>query len=253
VERWTRSMIRRRWAVVAAWVAVLGVSLVATAGLSDLLTNRFTLPGTDTHRAEKILEDHFGQKTTGSFTIVARGEPGSAEELLGPMEEAAARASAELPTSQVVVVQALSDKVVSAQIVSNLAPADAKGHTDEMRAAVGELPGADVYVSGQAAIEHDLDPVFSEDLKVGELYIAVPIALLILIFVFGTLAFLVPFVFAAAAIPTTLAIIWIFANVMELTTYLQNLVMLIGFGIAIDYSLLVVYRYREESARARSK
>jgi RND superfamily putative drug exporter len=246
-------MIRRRWAVVAAWVAVLGVSLVATAGLSDLLTNRFTLPGTDTHRAEKILEDHFGQKTTGSFTIVARGEPGSAEELLGPMEEAAARASAELPTSQVVVVQALSDKVVSAQIVSNLAPADAKGHTDEMRAAVGELPGADVYVSGQAAIEHDLDPVFSEDLKVGELYIAVPIALLILIFVFGTLAFLVPFVFAAAAIPTTLAIIWVFANVMELTTYLQNLVMLIGFGIAIDYSLLVVYRYREELARARSK
>ena len=40
-------------------------------------------------------------------------------------------------------------------------------------------------------------------------------------------------------------VIWIFANFMELTTYLQNLVMLIGFGIAIDYSLLVVYRYRD--------
>jgi RND superfamily putative drug exporter len=40
---------------------------------------------------------------------------------------------------------------------------------------------------------------------------------------------------------------------MELTTYLQNLVMLIGFGIAIDYSLLVVYRYREELGKAASK
>jgi RND superfamily putative drug exporter len=122
-----------------------------------------------------------------------------------------------------------------------------------MRAAAGTIPDAELYVSGQAAIEHDLDPVFADDLKVGELYIAIPIALLILMFVFGTLAFLLPFIFAAAAIPATLGIIWIFANFMELTTYLQNLVMLIGFGIAIDYSLLVLYRYREELRSGKGK
>jgi RND superfamily putative drug exporter len=253
MERWTLRMIRYRWAVAGVWAAIFLVSLAAMAGLSDLLTNRFTLPGTDTHRAETILEDHFGQKSTGSFTIVVRGAPGSAPGLVGPVRAAAARASAELPTSEVASVQPVSDSVVTALLVSRLAPADAKGHTDDMRAAVGEIPGAEAYVSGQAAIEHDLDPVFAHDLKVGELFIAVPIALLILVFVFGTLAFLLPFVFAAAAIPATLAIIWVFANVMELTTYLQNLVMLIGFGIAIDYSLLVVYRYREELARAGSK
>ena len=246
-------MIRYRWAVVAVWAVVLGVSLVAVSGLSELLTNRFTLPGTDTARAERILEEQFGQKTTGSFTIVARGEPGSAQGLLAPVEEAAARAAAELPTSEVASVEVASDRVVTAQIVSNLGPADAKGYTDDMRAAVGEIPRAEVYVSGQAAIEHDLDPVFAEDLKVGEFFIAIPIALLILVFVFGTLAFLLPFLFAGVAIPTTLAIIWIFANFMELTTYLENLVMLIGFGIAIDYSLLVVYRYREELRKGGSK
>jgi RND superfamily putative drug exporter len=246
-------MIRYRWAVVAVWAVVFVVSLAAMSGLADLLTNRFSLPGTDTARAERILEDHFGQKTTGSFTIVARGEPGTAQELVGPVQEAAERASAELPTSEVAAVQPISDSVVTALIVSNLDPADAKGYTDDMREAVGEIPGAEVLVSGQAAIEHDLDPVFAEDLKVGELFIAIPIALLILVFVFGTLAFLLPFIFAAAAIPTTLGIIWVFANFMELTTYLQNLVMLIGFGIAIDYSLLVVYRYREELAKGGSR
>ena len=246
-------MIRYRWAVVAAWSLIFLASLVAMAGLADLLTNRFTLPGTDTHRAERILEDEFGQKTTGSFTIVARGEPGAAPGLVRPVRQAAERASDELPTSQVAGVQPISDSVVTALIVSNLEPADAKGHTDDMRTAVGEIPGAEVFVSGQAAIEHDLDPVFAEDLLVGEVLIAIPIALLILVFVFGTLAFLLPFIFAAAAIPATLGIIWIFANFMELTTYLQNLVMLIGFGIAIDYSLLVVYRYREELAKASSK
>lgn len=253
MDRWTHAMIRYRWAVLGAWVAVVLVSLVAVAGLSDLLTNRFTLPGTETAKAERILEDHFGQKTTGSFTVVVRGEPGSAGRLVPEVRTAAARAADELPTGEVAGVEPVSDAVVSARIVSNLEPADAKGHTGDMRAAAGAIPGAELYVSGQAAIEHDLDPVFAHDLKVGELFIAIPIALLILIFVFGTLAFLLPFLFAAAAIPATLAIIWIFANFMELTTYLQNLVMLIGLGIAIDYSLLVVYRYREELRSGKSK
>jgi putative drug exporter of the RND superfamily len=246
-------MIRHRWAVLVVWAAIVLPSVFAILRLDDLLTNRFTLPGTDTARAERILEDRFGQKTAGSFTIVARGEPGSARALVRPIREAAWRASEQLPTSEVVSVRPVSDSVVTALIVSALAPADAKGYTDDMRAAIGEIPGAEVYVSGQAAIEHDLDPVFAQDLFVGEVLIAIPIALIILVFVFGTLAFLVPFIFAAAAIPTTLGIIWIFANFIELTTYLQNLVMLIGFGIAIDYSLLVVYRYREELQSAGTK
>jgi RND superfamily putative drug exporter len=58
---------------------------------------------------------------------------------------------------------------------------------------------------------------------------------------------------AAAAIPVTLGFIWVFANYMELSTYLTNLVMLIGLGIAIDYSLLMVYRYREEHRSGRSR
>jgi uncharacterized membrane protein YdfJ with MMPL/SSD domain len=250
---WTRRMIRYRWAVVAGWAVLFLVAGAAAAGLSDLLTNRFSLPGTDTARAERILEDEFGQKSTGSFSVVVRGESGSAEALVPQVRAAAERAVEVLPTGQLVGVEAVSGSVVSAQIVSNLEPADAKGHTDDMRAAADDIPGAEVYVSGQAAIEHDLDPVFAEDLKVGELFIAIPIALLILVFVFGTLAFLIPFVFAAASIVVTLGVIWIFANFMELTTYLQNLVMLIGLGIAIDYSLLVVYRFREELRGGMSK
>ena len=63
---------------------------------------------------------------------------------------------------------------------------------------------------------------------------------------------MIPLLFAAVAIPSTLGIIWIFANFLELSTYLQNLVMLIGLGVAVDYSLLIVYRYREELRAGRS-
>ncbi len=249
MESLTRVVLRHRFRVLGAWLAIFVLGVAASSRLSSLLSNRFSLPGTDTARAERILRDHFGQRSTGSFTVVVRTDAEkAAPAYVARTRAAAARAAEKLPTGRLVSVTPLSGRVVSAQIVSRLEPADAKGHTDAMRRAIGAVPGAHVYLTGQAAIEHDLDPVFGSDLAKGEL-IAVPIALLILVFTFGTLSFLLPFVFALVTIPTTLAIVWVFANFMELSTYLQNLVTLIGIGIAFDYSLLVVYRFREELRR----
>src|SRR6187455_508760 len=109
-------MIRYRWWVARIWAALFLVSGYAASGLSDLLTNRFTLPGTDTARADSILEDHFGQKTVGSFSVVVKGAPGSAQELLPVVRERAEAAARELPTGQLAGVQAVSDAVVSATI-----------------------------------------------------------------------------------------------------------------------------------------
>jgi putative drug exporter of the RND superfamily len=251
MERLTRVVLRHRLVVLAGWLVVFAISGWASSQLGDLLTNRFTLPGTDTRRAELILEDRFGQKSTGSFTIVVRSR-GHAAALVPQVRDAGARAAAALPTSRLVSVAPVSEDVVVAQLVSELAPADSKAYTDDMREAIGPISGATVYVTGQAAIEHDLDPVFGEDLVRGEL-IAIPIALVILVFTFGTLAFLIPFAFALVTIPTSLGIVWIFANFLELSTYLENLVSLIGLGIAIDYSLLVVYRFREELRSGASR
>ncbi len=253
MARWARTMIRFRWMVLSIWVVLFLAAGAASSGLADLLTNRFTLPGSDSEDAAIILKDRFGQKPEGSFSVVVKGAPGSADSLVPKTRLAAQRAARELPTGKVIDVRAVSPDVVSATIASELQPADAKGHTGDMRDAAGTIPGAQLWITGQSAVEHDLDPVFSEDLKVGELYIAIPIAMLILIFVFGTLAFLLPLMLALVSIPVTLGIIWVFANFMDLSTYLQNLVMLIGLGIAVDYSLLMVYRYREEHRGGKSR
>jgi uncharacterized membrane protein YdfJ with MMPL/SSD domain len=250
---WARTMIRFRWAVLAAWIVILVAAGAASSGLSELLTNRFVLPGAESEKAGEILEEHFGQKPEGSFSIVVQGGADSASRLVQPTRAAAARAANELPTGKLIEVRPVSDSVVSAGIASELQPADAKSHTDAMREAAGQIPGARLYLTGQSAIESDLEPVQNQDLKVGELYIAIPIALTILVFVFGTLAFLLPFMLATFAIPVTLGLVWIFANFMTLSTYLTNMVALIGLGIAIDYSLLIVYRYREERKAGREK
>ena len=106
-----------------------------------------------------------------------------------------------------------------------------------------------MLVTGDAAVQHDIGSALARALTIGELYLAVPAALLILLLVFGTGSAFLPFLFAAFTIPPALGVAWGLAHVLDLSNYLLNMVMMIGLGIAIDYSLLVVNRYRDERRR----
>ena len=150
-------------------------------------------------------------------------------------------------------LQTAGRNVVFGTIGSPLELTEAKKATAGVREAVGRPAGAEAFVSGTPAIQADLDPIFEEDLLKGEA-IALPIALLVLLAVFGlSFAVLMPFIVAASTITATLGIVWIVAHYMTMAIYVTNLVQLIGLGIAIDYSLLIVYRYREELERGDPK
>ncbi|MBD0330727.1 MAG: MMPL family transporter [Thermoleophilia bacterium] len=248
MTRATAFVLRHRVAVVLTWALLAGAAAVGSRGLGDLLTNRFSLPGTEAERAEAILREAYGERSDGGFTLVLEGRP--ARELLPLARTAARRVADAVPTARVGPVRPVAPDAVAVAVPTLLEPADAKRYTDDARAAAAGTAGARVLVTGIPAVAADLDPVLAADLRRGEL-IAIPIALLILVFVFGTLAFVLPLLFAAAAIPTTLGGVWLLAHRMELSTYVENLVLLIGLGIAVDYSLLVVHRYREERAAGR--
>jgi RND superfamily putative drug exporter len=118
-----------------------------------------------------------------------------------------------------------------------------------VRRSIGEVPGIRTYLTGFPAINHDTNPLYSQDLAHGE-EIAVPIAIVVMMFMFATAgAILVPLVFAAFTILTTLGFVWALAHTITMATYVTNIVSLIGIGIAVDYSMLVVFRFREELAR----
>src|SRR5207249_4455781 len=157
------------------------------------------------------------------------------------------------PTGTATALRVEPGGVVYGSILTRLNLAEAKGYTDDILKRLRAPPGVEAYVSGQPAIQHDLDPIFGKDLRKGEA-IALPIALLVLLAVFGlSLAATIPFLFAAATITGTLGIVFVFAHYMTMATYVTNLVQLIGLGIAIDYSLLIVYRFREELEKGGSK
>ncbi len=254
MERWTRLMLRNRWLVVAAWALILLAGGYASSKLPDLLSNTFTMPGTDSERARTILERHYGDRSDGAFTIVFTVPNAADQAQRARLQASMARAAKQVPSGEARPLVQGSDHVLYGDIVSTLELAKAKGYTNKIRDALPRGDGVTPYVTGQAAIQHDLDPIFNEDLKKGEFLIAVPIALLILLFVFGLSgAVTIPLIFAACTITGTLGVVYGFAHEMTMATYVTNLVQLIGLGIAIDYSLLIVYRFREEVERNGSK
>jgi putative drug exporter of the RND superfamily len=254
MERWTRWMLRYRWVVVAAWLVVLVGGGWSSSRLSALLSNTFTMPGTDSERARTILKDHYGDRSDGAFTIVFRVRDSADPRQRALLQRRTAAAATLVPSGRAQPLVAGGPHVLYGDITSTLDLAKAKGYTDDILAKLPQGGGVRSYVTGQAAIQHDLDPIFDEDLQKGEFQIAIPIALLVLVLVFGlSWSVTIPLLFAACTIEGTLGLVYLFAHHVTMATYVTNLVQLIGLGIAIDYSLLIVYRFREELARGGSK
>jgi putative drug exporter of the RND superfamily len=254
LEHWTRFVLRFRWPIVVGWLVVLLAGGYASSNLSSLLSNTFTMPGTDSERARAILERRYGDRSDGVFTAVFKVSNADDRATQVRLQAAVDRAAKQVPTGRARPLVRGSGHVLYGDIVSTLELAKAKGYTDDVYDVLPHTPEVTSHVTGQAAIQHDLDPIFDEDLKKGELMIALPIAVVVLLLVFGlSFSVTIPLLFAGATIMGTLGAVYLIAHEVTMATYVTNLVQLIGLGIAIDYSLLVVYRFREELARGGSK
>ena len=104
----------------------------------------------------------------------------------------------------------------------------------------------EVLVTGPLPFKQDLDEVLERDLQRGEV-VSIPLALIVLLLVFGSLvAALLPVGVGGLAVAGGMAGVMLLSRVTDVTQYCLNVVSLIGTGVAIDYSLFMVNRFREE-------
>src|SRR4051794_33747701 len=237
--RWTRWVIAHRKRLLVAWLAVVVLAGAASAGLADLLTNRFVIPGAEAEKGFDLLKDKFHQQGDG-YTLVIRPQRGVASATTLRAAQFAADRGAVAARGSAGPIEPAGPNAWFTTISTPLEFKAAADATPKVRKAIGQVPGIRFYVTGGAAIQHDTQPLYNEDVAKGE-SVAIPIALLVLAFMLGTLgAIAIPFVFAISTIPTTLGFVWIFAHFLDMPNQVQNIVSLIGLAIAIDYSMLVV-------------
>jgi RND superfamily putative drug exporter len=244
MANWTKAVIKYRFSVVATWLLLIILGGFAATNLNQHLTTSLTVPNSDSAKAQSILLTQFDENLEGSFTIFYKFKQASDAEIAAYKTQIT-EAVTEIPTARVAQLRAISG-VLFASVTTNFSLTQAAEYTEILRKSLSKKGLAAAMVTGPPAINSDVSPVLDRDLHRGQL-IAIAIALLLLLLVLGlSWAVLLPFIFATAAISLSLALIYLIAQKFLMVLYLPNIVELIGLGLAIDYSLLIIYRFRRE-------
>ncbi len=123
---------------------------------------------------------------------------------------------------------------------------------DDLRSEIAPPAGYSYQLTGYGPITKDSAVQSEKDLQNAE-SVSLPVAALVLILVFASvIAAGMPLLVAGLAIPSSLGLIYIVAQQVEMSVFVLNIATMLGLSLAIDYSLFIVSRYREELRRGRS-
>lgn len=271
-----RAIALRPRVVVAVWVvlAVLGYALAVTGVHGESLFDRLhtgapAVPGSESAAGRAILDE---ADTSGpSLTLVLQGVDASDPAIAGPIASARSQVAAITDVASVVDPLALPDGVdnpaaaplvardghgllMIAQLEPGLSDDAQRAALHDVRDRLEQVPGdlhavapeATGIVGGTTLVVSAITEQVQHDLRTGEA-IALPIALLVMLLVFGGfLAASMPLAGAIASIAGGLAALLALSYWIDLDSSVVNVVTVLGLGLSIDYGLLIVSRFREE-------
>lgn len=258
IARLTRAVAARPRTVLAASLLLLVVLGWLGAGVGGALrSGGSTDPAAESARAQRSLEDDF-RRGGSSLVLTVRSEKPDAAPAAAEYGLAVTDALRRTPAVQS-AVSAWSDPAAAARLTSTdgrigLVVASLAGGTgdapDHARAIVDGLPrppdGVRIEAGGEAMTYLQINEQSGEDLVRAEL-IALPLTFLVLVWAFGGLvAAAVPVVVGIAAIIATSGLLRLVAEATDVSVFALNLITAMSLALAIDYTLLVVSRYREE-------
>jgi RND superfamily putative drug exporter len=248
---------RRGWVLVVGLLAVIAAAVFGADVASKLSNGGFEDPSSDGAKATAILNERFGAGEPNVILLV-RADGAS-------VDDPAVAAAGQNVTERLAEANGVSD-VVSYWSLGSPPPLRAddassalvlgriNGSEDDIRASVdtirNELTFDDgtinVGVSGREAVFAEMGQTIEKDLALAEM-IAFPITLILLIFVFrSVIAALLPLAVGGLAIVGTFFVLEVLAGLTTVSIFALNLTTALGLGLAIDYSLFVISRYREE-------
>jgi RND superfamily putative drug exporter len=261
----TRWVLSHKLIVVIAWVFTMLVGFALSQATTNALSQQFELPGREAYVTNVAIEQIFGNggesnPIVGVVTL-PQGTTVDSPGVRAQLRTAFARVKVSLPGSRVVSYGSAPNRVLVSRdgrttmglvyIPRPQSFTDGAKDIDAVKAALGgtRIAGAPVHVTGQDVLAIGSSGDNGGPSLLAETLLGGVGALLILIFVFRSFMALVPLMMAVVAIPTTFLLVLGLTKITSVSFIVQFLVALVGLGLAIDYSLLVVIRWREERAR----
>ncbi|MFN3602360.1 MAG: MMPL family transporter [Dietzia sp.] len=244
-HRWPMALVRG-WPLAAALVlAVLGA--LSAGGVQEQLTpGGFRAESTPSAVAERRLDAEVGAGTPDLLVVVSGSEPAA---VARDADAVASFLSGAGRVGRVSVSPAPGDGPTVVSAVLSGDDSESRRTLDEVREALpppGE--GVERQLTGRAEVLREDDLIARDDLVRAEL-IAVPVTLVLLVLFFGSVvAAAVPVAIGVLAMLSTFVVLSGLVHLIDVSVFALNLVIGLALGLSIDYSLLVVTRYREELA-----
>lgn len=240
----TRKVLSGRNLVLLVWGLIAVLGFLANSRLDENLTTSLEVPGSDSDRATSISREYFNSNSEGTFTVVYEyGKASEAE--IETMKANLARAVQVIRGGKVVQQRTMSGTLI-ANVFTPFDLVGASAYTTTFRNALDQVELSNAKVTGPPAIKTDVTPILDSDLTRGQISAVVIALALLLLFLGFSLAIFLPILFAAATLSASIALIYLISQFFPVMLYTPNVVELIGLGLAIDYSLLVIHRLRRE-------
>ncbi|HEU4738273.1 MAG TPA: MMPL family transporter [Solirubrobacterales bacterium] len=249
--------------MVAAWVLIVLVALPFAAKQTEHLTGGgFDVPGSQSMKVSESLQGEFGSQADG-IAAVLKADPGATaaernaavtrvQDEVATVDDvtltpaAAAQARRQLQSADVVLIP-LRSNLSSDELIDPAATI--REDLDLGTADAGVTP----YLVGQPTIWAGMQEISKEDLAKAE-GTGFPIVAIILLVVFGSLAAAaLPLALGFVSVLVTGALIYFISLEMTTSVFVTNMASMIGIGVAVDYSLFILARYREEREAGHDK
>jgi putative drug exporter of the RND superfamily len=247
--------------VAAAWIALTIFGAFSAQQVSKRWLEQFSIPGFSAYEANQRTLRIFGTGAQAPNIAVLRVQGDVTKSAAA--RETLARVSQEFPrfrtssyftTGSLAYVSSDRHTAFATFYPPGRPSFSSDAHFKELRSALRTAapPGVETHVTGRDALYDSQGSESGGPSVLTEALIGGAGALVILLFVFGTIpAMLTPILIAIASILNTFTLIWVLTYITNVSIIVQFLVALVGLGVAIDYALLMIFRFREELRHGR--
>jgi putative drug exporter of the RND superfamily len=266
----TRWVLAHKRIVTIFWIALTVIGIASVDSATKALDQKFSVPGKEGWETNVAIAQHFqgtGGDTAPIVPVVTlpAGETVNSSGVHAQLAEVDQRLEHALPGARIASYASTGDRsFVSSDGRTTFAivyprpdPNSSFGENPDAakaaRAALQntDVSGAPVHVSGFDALQNESGGDNGTGVLLESLLGGVG-ALIVLAFVFASFLALVPIAMAIVSIMTTFLLVWGLTTFTDISPVVQFLIALVGLGVAIDYALLIVSRWREERAHGRS-
>ncbi|MGW0249701.1 MMPL family transporter [Nocardia goodfellowii] len=259
---WARFVIAHPKLVLALVVAGIGLfGLYGVGASKNLSAGGFTDPHSESAQVDQLVSAHFGPQNADLIALYTAPE-GKTVDDIGPDVKARldhidpkllakpVESYWNSPPPRKALLRSTDGKQAIAVVFTAGDESARLAVYPELEAAL-RVPGIDTRLSGYSAVSTEITTQSQRDLVVAE-SISLPITLLILVLVFGgVVAASLPVVVGLLAVAGSMGAIRVLTEFTEVSTFAVNIASLLGLGMAIDYGLFLVNRFREEIGEGR--